>query len=278
MPIQLEVGFGPTETLPGVDISLSEEDSLLISGQIDRVDAAFLDGKVYLRIIDYKSRELSLALDSIYYGLNLQLLTYLNVALQGAEVLLNTASALTSPEVDNVFPEKTPAGFLYFPVLEPQLEEKIPLSSEDLEQHRVKAVKVHGYLLANPRVLEAMDSSFKTGQSDLFGLKLNKDGNFKKDSNVLTEDQFSSLSDYLHQWFRQTGEEILNGNISLSPYRRGKTTGCLYCAYKPICHFDPYLPENQYRDLPGLKQEEIWRRLSCGGTDKSPYTKGGDLR
>ena len=261
MPIQLEVGFGPTETLPGVDISLSEEDSLLISGQIDRVDAAFLDGKVYLRIIDYKSRELSLALDSIYYGLNLQLLTYLNVALQGAEVLLNTASALTSPEVDNVFPEKTPAGFLYFPVLEPQLEEKIPLSSEDLEQHRVKAVKVHGYLLANPRVLEAMDSSFKTGQSDLFGLKLNKDGNFKKDSNVLTEDQFSSLSDYLHQWFRQTGEEILNGNISLSPYRRGKTTGCLYCAYKPICHFDPYLPENQYRDLPGLKQEEIWRRL-----------------
>lgn len=274
IPIQLEVGFGPTETLPGVDIPLSEDDSLLLCGQIDRVDAAFLDGKVYLRILDYKSRELSLALDSIYYGLNLQLLTYLDVALQGAEVLLNTTSALPSLETslenagievaaekENIVLTKIPAGFLYFPVLEPQLEEKIPLSSEELEQHRVKAVKVSGYLLANPRVLEAMDSSFSTGQSDLLGLKLKKDGTFKKGSNVLTENQFSLLSDYLHQWFRQTGEEILNGDVSLSPYRRGKSTGCQYCSYKPVCHFDPYLPENRYRDLPALKQEEIWRRL-----------------
>jgi len=274
IPIQLEVGFGPTETLPGVDIRLSEDDSLVLCGQIDRVDAAFLDGEVYLRILDYKSRELSLALDSIYYGLNLQLLTYLNVALQGAEVLLNTTLALpsqvTSPEdtgievateIESVLPRKIPAGFLYFPVLEPQLEERIPLSLDELEQHRVKAVKVSGYLLANPRVLEAMDSSFSAGQSDLLGLKLKKDGSFKKGSNVLTEDQFSLLSVYLHQWFRQTGEEILNGDISLSPYRRGKSTGCQYCSYKPVCHFDPYLPENQYRDLPALKQEDVLRRL-----------------
>ncbi|TGE33219.1 PD-(D/E)XK nuclease family protein [Desulfosporosinus sp. Sb-LF] len=275
IPIQLEVSFGPNETLPGVEIPLTEDDSLLLCGQIDRVDAAFLDGQVYLRIIDYKSRELSLALDTIYYGLNLQLLTYLNVALQGAEVLINTTSAMpslgeTSPPtphyevatgIDNPSLKKNPAGFLYFPVLEPQLEEKIPLSSEELEQRRVKAVKVSGYFLANPRVLEAMDSSFSTGQSDLLGLKLKKDGNFKKGSNVLTEDQFSQLSNYLHQWFRRTGEEILDGDISLSPYRQGKRTGCQYCSYKPVCHFDPFLPENQYRDLPAIKQEEVWRRL-----------------
>ena len=300
IPIQLEVGFGPGEKLPGVEISLTEEDSLLLCGQIDRVDVAFLDGKVYLRILDYKSRELSLALDSIYYGLNLQLLTYLEVALQGAELLLNTAS-------DNVLPQKIPAGFLYFPVLEPQLEEKIPLSMEELEQHRVKAVKVGGYLLANPRVLEAMDSSFSTGKSDLLGLNLKKDGTFKKGSNVLSEDEFILLSSYLHKWFQQTGEDILEGNISLSPYRRGKSTGCQYCAYKPVCHFDPYLPENQYRDLPALKQEEVLRRLESvpdfislpetegshnpalnwldetdeegftRKTDKTPKLKGGDL-
>ena len=274
IPIQFEVGFGPAETLPGVEIPLLEDDSLLLCGQIDRVDAAFLDGKVYLRILDYKSRELSLALDSIYYGLNLQLLTYLDVALQGAEVLLNTTSALPSleanPEIacaevaagmDRDFPQKIPAGFLYFPVLEPQLEEKIPLNTDELEQNRIKAVKVSGFLLANPRVLEAMDSSFATGESDLLRLKLKKDGTFRKGSNILSEDQFSLLRDYLHQWFRQTGEEILNGDISLSPYRRGKSTGCQYCSFKPVCHFDPYLPENQYRDLPTLKQEEIWKRL-----------------
>lgn len=259
IPIRLEVGFGPAEALPGVDIPLSEDDTLLLCGQIDRVDAAFLDGKVYLRILDYKSREMSLSLDSIYYGLNLQLLTYLDVALQGAEVLLNTISP--EPLAEGGVPAKIPAGFLYFPVLEPQLEERIPLSPEELEKRRVKAVKVSGYLLANPRVLEAMDSSFTTGQSDLLGLKLKKDGTFKKGSNILTEDQFALLRDYLYQWFRKTGDEILNGDISLSPYRRGKSTGCQYCSYKPVCHFDPYLPENNYRDLPLLKQEEIWKLL-----------------
>ncbi|AFQ44158.1 helicase-exonuclease AddAB subunit AddB [Desulfosporosinus meridiei] len=275
IPIQLEVGFGPQEKLPGVEIPLTDSDSLLLCGQIDRVDAAFLDGQVYLRILDYKSRELSLSLDSIYYGLNLQLLTYLHVALQGAEVLLNTPTVMTDSEEadsentfseiavgrDNPFPEKIPAGFLYFPVLEPQLEEKLPLSSEELDQRRVKAVKVSGYLLANPKVLEAMDSTFSTGQSELLGLKLKKDGTFKKGTNVLTEDQFSLLSNYLQQWFRQKGEEILDGDISLSPYRRGKSTGCQYCSYKPVCHFDPYLPENQYRDLSALKSEEVWERL-----------------
>jgi len=336
IPIQLEVGFGPDQTLPGIEIPLTEEDSLLLCGQIDRVDAAFLDGQVYLRILDYKSRELSLALDTIYYGLNLQLLAYLNVALQGAEVLLNTTSsafglsgqaenqspiqsdsllselvqlklniessvgdstpteaepgvALPLVEVgvlrsditanlDSALPQKVPAGFLYFPVLEPQLEEKIPISSEELEQRRVQAIKVSGYLLANPRVLEAMDSSFATGQSDLLGLNLKKDGTFKKGANVLTEDQFSMLSDYLHKWFRQTGERLLDGDISLSPYRRGKSTGCQYCSYKPVCHFDPYLPENQYRDLPALKQEEVWKRVENITTSTQNFGSSADDR
>ncbi|MDP4159857.1 MAG: exodeoxyribonuclease V subunit gamma, partial [Bacillota bacterium] len=280
IPIQLEVSFGPNEILPGIEVPLTEDDSLLLCGQIDRVDAAFLDGRVYLRILDYKSRELSLSLDSIYYGLNLQLLSYLNVALQGAEVLLNTTLPSAQDEVasgiDNPSPGKIPAGFLYFPVLEPQLEEKIPLNQEELEQRRVKAVKVSGFLLADPRVLEAMDSSFSAGQSDLLGLKLKKDGHFKKGSNVLTEDQFSRLSNHLHQWFRQKGEEILEGDISLSPYRRGKSTGCQYCSYKPVCHFDPYLPENQYRDLPALKQEEIWKRLEDPEETKDSNDLGYD--
>lgn len=286
MPIQLEVGFGPNKTLPGVEISLNEEESLILHGQIDRVDVAFLDGKMFLRILDYKSRELSLALDSIYYGLNLQLLTYLHVALQGAEVLLNAASdslPLREHSSENlsgegslgrtkVFPQKIPAGFLYFPVLEPQLEEKLPLSSEELDQLRLKAIKVSGYLLANPRVLEAMDSTFTTGQSDLLGLKLKKDGTFTKGASILTEDEFGLLSNYLQQYFRKIGGEIFNGNISLSPCRRGKSTGCQYCAYKTICHFDPCLSENQYRDLPSLKNEEVLRRLSS--IDFS--TEGGD--
>lgn len=296
IPIQLEVGFGPNETLSGVNIPLSEEDSLLLCGQIDRVDAAFLDGSVYLRVLDYKSRELSLALDSIYHGLNLQLITYLDVALQGAEVLLNTTakqlltieSGLENSSFEGVARNEDvsflnyPAGFLYFPVIEPQLEEKHPLNSEELEQNRVNAVKVRGFLLANPRVLEAMDSTFSKGYSDLLGLKLTKEGAFRKGSNTLTECQFAILRNYLHQLLQQKGEEIINGDISLTPFRRGKNHGCQYCSYKPVCHFDTYLPENQYRELPTLKPEEVWRRIESSTEQNVPEArndlerKGGD--
>lgn len=34
-----------------------------------------------------------------------------------------------------------------------------------------------------------------------------------------------------------------------------------------MCHFDPYLPENQYRDLSALKPEEVWERLDISKED-----------
>ena len=255
-PIQLEVGFGPEATLPGVDISLSDGDSLLLTGRIDRIDAAFLDGKVFLRILDYKSRELKLGLDSIYYGLSLQLLTYLDVALQGAEVLIEEKPGESA--------QKIPAGFLYFPVVESRLEEKAPLSPEELEEKRLKAVRVSGYLLADPKVLEAMDSSLADGHSDLLGLRLKQDGSFYKGSTVLTREQFSQLRAHLRQTLARTGESILDGDVSLAPYRRGKDTGCMYCGYQPVCRFDPMLPENRYREFAPLKPEEVWQRLNHG--------------
>jgi ATP-dependent helicase/nuclease subunit B len=261
IPIQLEVPFGPDKTLPGVDVPLKEGNSLLLRGQIDRVDAAVLDGKIYLRILDYKSRQPHVSLDHIYYGLDLQLLAYLDAALQGAEVLLEGLS------IEHVEPRHeqsienlpvTPAGFLYFPVVEPQLDSKTLLTSEEVEAKRISAVKVKGFLLANRQVLEAMDQTLSSGQSDLLGIKLTQKMEFRKNANVLTNDQFSLLQEHLHAYLQNSGEEILSGNISISPYRQGKENACQYCEFKPVCHFDTFLPENQYRNLPALKDPEVW--------------------
>lgn len=289
IPVQLEVKFGPSEDLPGVEVPLTDGNSLTLRGQIDRIDGALLENQIYLRILDYKSRQPRVTLNQIYYGLDLQLLAYLDAALQGAEILLGPLNGLkelhevaiqgeesslvgeiaaTKEEhQDNSLDQPTvpmpvhPAGFLYFPVLEPQLESKTQLTPEQMEHERIKAVKVKGYLLANRQVLEAMDRDLATGDSDLLGLKIKKDGEFKKGSPILTEDQFLLLRKHLHHFLQKTGDEILGGNISIAPYRQGKDNACQYCSYKPVCHFDPYLPENPYRTLPPLKDPEIWNRL-----------------
>lgn len=261
VPVQLEVKFGPNESLPGVHIPLSEGDSLTLRGQIDRIDGALLEGQIYLRIIDYKSRQPHVTLNQIYYGLDLQLLAYLDAALQGAEILLGSFNGLEDFSPSTIQTSVHPAGFLYFPVLEPQLESKTRLTNQQMEHERIKAVKVKGYLLANRQVLEAMDRDLSTGDSDLLGLKVKKDGEFKKGSPVLTEDQFLHLRKHLQDFLSKSGEEILGGNISISPYRQGKENACQYCLYKAVCHFDSYLPENTYRTLPTLKDSEIWNRL-----------------
>ncbi|MEA4902093.1 helicase-exonuclease AddAB subunit AddB [Desulfitobacterium sp.] len=264
VPIQLEVPFGPGKALPGIEVSLQNENSLLLQGQIDRVDAAVLEGKVYLRIMDYKSRQPHVSLDHIFYGLDLQLLAYLDAALQGAEILLDTTSSEHAFFEDSQESQEfadlkvSPAGFLYFPVVEPQLNSNTLLSAEEVEAKRITAVKVKGFLLADRQVLEAMDKTLSTGQSDLLGIKLTKTMEFRKNANILTQDQFSLLREHLHAYLRKSGEEIMSGNIAISPYRQGKENACQYCEFKPVCHFDSYLPENQYRDLPVLKDLEVW--------------------
>ncbi|MHB1651910.1 MAG: helicase-exonuclease AddAB subunit AddB [Desulfitobacteriaceae bacterium] len=260
IPISLEIKFGD-QGLPSIVLPLSEGDTLALVGQIDRVDAVYLEGEVFLRIFDYKSHPLTLSLDKVYYGLSLQLLTYLDVALQGAEVLLrNSADVLgVSP---NILPGVQPAGFLYFPVIEPQLESASVLTPEELEERRLKAVKVDGYLLASDKVLEAMDRDLALGQSNLLNLRLTKEKKFRQGAKVLSVDQFGLLRTHLRQVLLETGERIMGGEISVKPFKMGKVSGCEYCVYKPVCHFEEGLPECVYRYLPSLEGEEIWHRIS----------------
>lgn len=270
VPIELEVKFGPQEDIPPLEVPLSDGNSLILRGQIDRIDCAKLDNQVYLRILDYKSRESHVNLNQIYYGLDLQLLAYLDAALQGAQILLLSSKSPQAVNNSELHPDIMlqqdgevenihPAGFLYFPVLEPQLRSKTLLSSEQLENDRIKAVKVKGYLLADRNVLMAMDRNLE--DSNLLGIKFNKGGDFKKGSPILTEEQFALLRKHLHNFLRQSGEELLDGNIAIAPYRQGKSNACQYCSYKPICHFDPCLPENTYRNLPVIQDQDFWNRL-----------------
>ncbi|WP_228483142.1 PD-(D/E)XK nuclease family protein, partial [Pseudomonas aeruginosa] len=55
-----------------------------VVGRIDRVDKAEDESGTFLRIIDYKSSSKALDLTEVYYGLALQMLTYLDVVTSNA--------------------------------------------------------------------------------------------------------------------------------------------------------------------------------------------------
>jgi len=54
-PVGLELAFGPGGDIPAVVFTLSDGSEMVLTGRIDRIDAAQGEDGVYLRVIDYKS-------------------------------------------------------------------------------------------------------------------------------------------------------------------------------------------------------------------------------
>ncbi|CCO07370.1 helicase-exonuclease AddAB subunit AddB [Desulforamulus hydrothermalis] len=242
-PVAVEIGFGENAELPPVSFDLDNRCSMEMNGRIDRIDCAAAGGRLYLTVIDYKSGQAVLDLAGIVHGLQLQLLTYLHVALLHAERLVQQ-SAL-------------PAGMLYFSIRNPFVSSNGPLSEEEAAKSLLKQLKMKGLLLADPLVIAHMDSQLN-GQSDLLPVGLKKNGEFFSKSKVIDPEQFNLLRSYLEQTLQSAGRRIMQGEIAVSPYRRGRETACAFCIFKAVCQFDPLLEDNTYRLLFDEEEPQLW--------------------
>ena len=97
----------------------------------------------YLRIIDYKSSVKDIDLNDVTFGLQLQLLTYLD--------------AITKKE------EMEPAGVLYFSILEPIIQSDKKMTEEEIEDKIRRNFKMEGLVLADVKVVKMMDKSLEKG-------------------------------------------------------------------------------------------------------------------
>ncbi|MZP31006.1 helicase-exonuclease AddAB subunit AddB [Heliobacterium undosum] len=264
-PLALEVGFGPQELLPPVQVPLTGGRWMDLVGRIDRIDGVFAGDAPCLRVIDYKSNRADLKLADMAHGLKLQLLAYLDVALrhgnrllQGCALSEGMPSSLLAPS------ECRPGGMLYFGVRDPLLPAGGPLTRDEADQAILKELKMRGHVLADPAVVALMDGHTQQGYSPLIPVGLKKDGSFYSASSVLTMEQFTLLRQYLQSIFARAGEAILDGLVSIRPYRRDDRLACGFCPYKPVCQFDLLLQDNDYRLLIDDPPEKIWEKIAAG--------------
>lgn len=68
------------EDLPSIAVKLSETEKMNLKGRIDRIDISS-DEDIYVKVVDYKSGNKDFEPAEFYYGLQLQLLLYLNAAM-----------------------------------------------------------------------------------------------------------------------------------------------------------------------------------------------------
>ncbi|MFK7693463.1 helicase-exonuclease AddAB subunit AddB [Paenibacillus sp. HJGM_3] len=257
VPIGLELGFGPGQTLPPLEFRLDNGALMEIIGRIDRVDRADGDQGMLLRVIDYKSSLTELRLTDVYYGMSLQMLTYLDVVITHAERWLGQ--------------QAKPAGVLYFHVHNPMLQQKNGLSSAEAELALLKRFKMRGLVLDDPDTVLRMDSQLadQSGRSILIPVGMKADGSFYKGSSVASEAQWNRLRRYVRGVIQDIGNRMMEGQVDIRPYRMGPKLACTYCPYKPVCRFEPGADAQSYNRLKVIDKDQVWHAIETATTDRT---------
>ena len=210
-------------------------------GRIDRVDTMETDdGKLYVRVIDYKTGNTSFDLVSLYHGLQLQLMVYMD-------------GALTVEKNKHKDKDVIPAGVFYYNIKDPMIQEKIDADVDTVRQKVLKELKMNGLVQADRELVEKMDSSYVS-----LPVSFNKDGSFRRNSSVATREQFDILNRYVKTKISHIRKAILSGDAQVSPYMLGKKNACTYCPYSGVCGFDMEIPGYEFRRLKSFSDEELW--------------------
>lgn len=245
---QLEKGdFIPNgyEILFGKNILLSDYAKMRLRGKIDRVDVCEDDENVYVKVIDYKTGAKAFDLGELFYGLQLQLVIYMNAALEMEEQKHQGKKVI-------------PAGLFYYQMKDPIVDKEE--DEEALEQSILKELRLDGLVNADEQVVNHLDKNL-SGNSVVVPVGRNKNMSLSKASKVVSGQDFGVISKYAGHQMKKIGTRILEGEAKIAPYEMGNKTGCDYCPYKSICGFEEKIPGYEYRRLSKLKNEEILAKM-----------------
>ena len=214
-------------------------------GRIDRVDIMeeAEKNRVYVKVIDYKTGNTSFDLLALYHGLQLQLMIYLDGALQVEQ---------------KKYPDKeiVPAGVFYYNVKDPMIQEKIHADVESVSDQMLKKLKMNGLVQADDDVSFRIDNTLSS-----IPVSVNKDGSFSRRSSVASRKQFDALGAYVRQKICDIRESILDGNAAVEPYELGKKNACTYCPYSTVCGFDRKIPGYEFHRLPSFSESDLWKKI-----------------
>lgn len=252
VPLEFELSFGDGGTLPAVVVS-EPDGELRIGGKVDRVDGWVKDGKLYLRVVDYKSGRKEFDLSAVKMGLDIQMLLYLFT-------LQKEGAAHFGREIE-------PAGVLYLPARDEILSAERNITPERLQSEREKTLRRSGLLLAEPAVLQAMEHDSLT-EPHFLPLRVGRDGQLS--GSIASAAQLGRLGRYVEELLHQIAGEIRQGNIDADPCCRSEEdSACQFCDWADACHFRDGRDTDHLRYILPVKPEEFWDSLKEG--DGEPW-------
>ena len=248
VPARFEVEFNSGDEMTGIG-ELPGGVRLQLRGRIDRIDECVDEesGKVYVKVIDYKSSETKPDLDSFIDGEQLQLVVYMDNAAR-LEQKAHTGRSIVC------------AGLFYYEMQDPIVKnDKV---RDDPENAMLLETRVEGLLNADPDVIQRMDRTLSPGTKSLvIPADINNDGRLKKNNNALSAEQIEELRKYSRVKMRQIAESILDGEIQPSPSRRSGKSACTLCGFGDICHFNASERGMEFNEREKREDAQRWSAI-----------------
>ncbi len=242
-PAFVEMTFQEAGSIEEINVALSEDEKngiterMKLVGKVDRIDLCKDEDKVYIKVMDFKSGTHSFNMAYLYYGLQLQLVMYMNVAMAVEKKL--------SPGKEVI-----PAAILYYHVNDPMVDAKEEKIADDINKDIISKLKMTGLVNADQTIVQMLDKGI-ISKSDIIPVEIKKDGDFSARSSVATSQQYSAISGFVNRKVREFGKRILDGDIQINPYEdeKSKRQSCTYCAYRSICGYDEKIRGFEKRKL-----------------------------
>lgn len=220
-------GLGAGHGLRPMQFDLASGGKLQLTGKIDRID--WHPEYQLLQIIDYKTGNKSFNLLDFYYGLDLQIMTYLYVA-------------------QKTFPEFIPIGAFYQPLMQ-QYQKATQADSLQETGASFQINRLDGLVTLAPDQLVLIDQDLKNkGQSLYYPAKITKTGSYNKSaSQYIDNHDLSYLYRHIERLFIEAGNQIQTGNIALRPYYEDPYSLSLQKTYRVLTGFDSTVHFEAYR-------------------------------
>ena len=140
---------------------------------------------------------------------------------------------------------------------------------------------MNGLVNGRPEAIVHLDnrldfSSPKGEESTVVPVSVKNDEIARK-SSVAGEKRFEALGAFVNRKLKSMGREILDGRVSIAPYKSGNRTACDYCPYHSVCGFDLKTDGYGYRRLDKVSPEEVWQEIDKYGAEGRGAEDGGEL-
>lgn len=246
-PKRFEMGF-----YKNLKIDADDDMKMSVRGRIDRIDTCETDEKVYVKVMDYKSGHKKFDVVSFYYGLQLQLVVYMEQALEKVKKEHRNKKVV-------------PAAMLYYAVSDPVVKGQ-KLTEEELKALVEKELTMRGLVNYEDGICTLLDNDLTKASvcSDVIAVSTDKNGQFKAGSEICSTEEFERMSTFVNRKMQEIGSRIRQGDMEKKPFKKAETTGCTYCPYQGVCGFDLRLPGYKLNPIT-LSSEEAMEKIMSEG-------------